>query len=337
MNNNDSANGAMTVLRQIRQEAALWLFGALLVVALTAIFSFNLVRSTQVAVTLGEPAATDVLAPQTLNYYSEVLTEQAREQARARVADVYSPPDVAIARAQLNQVRAIFSFIEVVRADNQADAATRQRYLQQIEGITVEPEIAAPLLGFSAEEFNVVRNDIDRIVENVMRQEIRDDGASLTEAQRAARGQFSLTLSQPQERVVTALVAQFIVPNSFFDEEATTQRRADAVAAVEPRERTVVRDQPILRVGDTVTEEHLEALEKFGMLQRDISWGRLGSVFFAVLLSVALLMLYWNRFRGPLLNSPRYLTVLGGLIIIFALGARLLVPGAGAYAYLFPS
>jgi cyclic-di-AMP phosphodiesterase PgpH len=325
------------MLRQIRQEGPLWLFAAVLVVALTAIFSFNLVRRTQVAVTLGEPAASDVLAPRTLNYYSEVLTEQAREQARVRVSDVYSPPDVAIARAQLNQVRTIFNFIEVVRADSQADLATRQRYLQQIEGVTVDPEIATLLLSFSAEEFAAVRNDIDRIVENVMRQEIRDDGAALGDAQRAARSQFSLTLSQPQERVVTALVSQFIVANSFFDEEATTERRAEAVAAVEPRERTVVRDQPILRVGDIVNEEHLEALEKLGLLQQEISWGRLGSVFFSVLLTVGLMMLYWYRFRGPLLNSPRYLTVLGGLIITFALGARLLVPGAGAYAYLFPS
>jgi cyclic-di-AMP phosphodiesterase PgpH len=337
MNSNDTGNGASRFWRQIRHEAPLWLFGITLVVALTAIFGFNLVRSTQVAVTLGQPSPTEVLAPRSINYYSEVLTEQAREQARARVADVYSTPDVAIARAQLNQVRSIFNFVEVVRADSHADLPSRQRYLQQIEGITVDPEIASLLLAFSAEEFNEVRNDIDRIVENVMRQEIRDDATALGEARRAARTQFSLTLSQAQERVVTALAPQFIVANSFFNEEATTQQRAEAAAAVEPRERTVVRDQPVIRVGDTVTEEHLEALERLGLLQREISWGLIGSIFFAVILAVGLIVLYWYRFRGPLINSPRYLTVLGGLIIIFALGARLLVPGSGSYAYLFPS
>jgi putative nucleotidyltransferase with HDIG domain len=62
-----------------------------------------------------------------------------------------------------------------------------------------------------------------------------------------------------------------------------------------------------------------------------------GSVLLAVLLSVGLVMLYWYRFRGPLLNSPRYLLLLGGLIVVFVLTAKLIVPGAGNYSYLFPA
>ena len=127
------------------------------------------------------------------------------------------------------------------------------------------------------------------------------------------------------------------MPSKLFDEEATTERRTEAANAVEPRERTVVRDQPILRVGETVTAEHMELLEKLGMLQPEISWGRVGSIFLAVVLTSSLIMLYWYRFRGPLLNSPRYLLLLGGLIAIFALTAKLTVPGTSNYSYLFPA
>lgn len=334
---NESTKQLRQLWRQVTQEAPLWLFAVALTVILTAIYSFNLVLSPQVSVTLGEPAAEEVLAPRSLSFYSEVLTEQAREQARARVPDVYSAPDVSIGRAQLNKVRSTFNFIEVVRADSLADKATRMRYLSQIEGVTIEPELAELLLGFTSDEFLAVRNDIDRIVENTMRQEIRDNEAALSEAQRNARSQFSLTLSPAQERAVTGLVSQFIVPNSFFDEEATTERRTEAANAVEPRERTVVRDQPLLRVGETVTAEHMELLEKLGMLQPEISWGRVGSIFLAVVLAVGLIMLYWYRFRGPLLNSPRYLSLLGGLIILFSLAAKLMVPGTSNYSYLFPA
>ena len=337
MMNGTETTGLRRIWRQVTQEAPLWLFAVALTIILTAVYSFNLVLSPQVSVTLGEPAAEEVLAPRSISFYSEVLTEQAREQAQARVADVYSSPDVSIARAQLNKVRSTFSFIEVVRADNQADLATRLRYLSQIEGVNIEPELAELLLGFTSDEFLAVRNDIDRIVENIMRQEIRDNEAALSEARRNARSQFSLTLSPAQERVVTGLVSQFIVPNSFFDEEATTERRTEAANAVEPRERTVVRDQPILRVGETVTAEHMELLEKLGMLQPEISWGRVGSIFLAVVLTSSLIMLYWYRFRGPLLNSPRYLLLLGGLIAIFALTAKLTVPGTSNYSYLFPA
>ena len=147
MMNGTETTGLRRIWRQVTQEAPLWLFAVALTIILTAVYSFNLVLSPQVSVTLGEPAAEEVLAPRSISFYSEVLTEQAREQAQARVADVYSSPDVSIARAQLNKVRSTFSFIEVVRADNQADLATRLRYLSQIEGVNIEPELAELLLG----------------------------------------------------------------------------------------------------------------------------------------------------------------------------------------------
>ena len=162
MMNGTETTGLRRIWRQVTQEAPLWLFAVALTIILTAVYSFNLVLSPQVSVTLGEPAAEEVLAPRSISFYSEVLTEQAREQAQARVADVYSSPDVSIARAQLNKVRSTFSFIEVVRADNQADLATRLRYLSQIEGVNIEPELAELLLGFTSDEFLAVRNDIDR-------------------------------------------------------------------------------------------------------------------------------------------------------------------------------
>ena len=308
-----------------------------LTLALTLVLSFNLVSSAQVSVSVGEPAAQDIVAPQSVSFYSDVLTEQAREQARASVSNVYDPLDLSLAREQINRARNIFNFIDVVRADTMAGEETKLRYLRSIEGLVIEPEIARILLDLSAAEYAAVEEDVVRIIGEVMRREIRDEPAAISEAKRTARTEFSFTLTQSQEQVVTSLVPQFIVPNTFFNEEATMQRREEAAAAVEPKRQTVMQGQRIVRVGEIVTAEEMELIERLGMLQPEISWWRLGSLFVAAVLSVGLVTLYWQRFHSPLQGSPRYLLLLGTLILLFALGAKLLVPGRGLLAYLFPT
>ena len=81
------------------------------------------------------------------------------------------------------------------------------------------------------------------------REEIRDEPTALSEAKRSARTKFSFTLTQSQERIVTALVPQFIVPNSFFNTEATAARRDEAAEAVETQWQSVLQGQYIIRVG----------------------------------------------------------------------------------------
>ena len=315
----------------------LWLFAVGLTLALTLVLSFNLVSRAQVSASVGEPASEDIIAPQSISFYSDVLTEQAREQARASVTNVYDPLDLTLAREQINKARDIFNFIEVVRADTMANEETKLRYLQSIEGFVVEPEIARSLLNLSAAEFAAVEEDVVRIIGEVMRREIRDEPAAISEAKRAARTEFSFTLTQTQEQIVTSLVPQFIVPNTFFNEEATIERRNEAAEAVEPKRQTVMQGQRIVRVGEIVTAEELELMERLGLLQPEISWWRLGSLFIASILSVGLITLYWQRFHSRLRSSPRYLLLLGLLILIFALGAKFLVPGRGLLAYLFPA
>lgn len=324
-------------LRRFTQGWLLWIWAVVLTLGLTLILSFNLVTRRQVSVTVEEPAGQDIVAPRSISYFSDVLTEQAREQAVSNVGNVYTGPDLSIARAQVNKARSIFTFIDVVRADTLSSAETKLRYLGAIQGLTIDEEIGSLLLDLSAAEYADVKQDVVRIVDDVMREEIRNEPTAISEAKRSARAQFSFTLTQAQERIVTSLVPQFVVPNSFFNEEATSERRAEAAEAVEPQRQSITQGQYIVRVGEEVTPAHLEALEKLGLLQQEVSWWQVGSIFMASLLTVSLVTLYWYRFHSRLHESPRYLFLLGGLILIFALGAKLLVPTGGLFAYLFPA
>jgi membrane-associated HD superfamily phosphohydrolase len=320
--------------QQVVQGSLLWIFAIILALGMTLILSFNLVRPTEISVAVGQPAPNDIFAPRSLTYTSDVLTRERREQARANVSQVYKPLDLSIGRAQLNQARAVFSFIETVRADRQATTETKLNYLQSIEDVTVEEQVGLDLLGLSPTDYEVAREETLDIIDNLMRQEIRED--QLSSARLSARRQASLNLTSTQNNVVTSLAPQFIVPTIFPDTEATTQEREEAVSAVEPVTRSIMEGTLILRAGDIVTEADLEMLSQLGLLQQEPDWSDVARIFTTSLLSVVIITLYMRQFHNKLRENGRQLAALAGLFLLFTLAAKLMVAGPTFLPYWFP-
>ncbi|MFN2135351.1 MAG: HD family phosphohydrolase [Candidatus Promineifilaceae bacterium] len=321
-------------LRQTARELRLLLFAAVLTLGMTLILAFNVDWSSQVNVAVGEPAAGDVFAPRSFSYTSTVLTEKAREQARGAVADIYTPLDQSIGRNQLAQANAIFAFVENVRNDQLATAEEKATYLQSLNGLEIDESVAMDLLGLSQSEYSAVTAEILRIVDDLMREEIRE--SQLQEYQRTARRQASLGLNQAQSNVVTNLAWQFIAPTVFLDDEATAVARDEATQAVEPVTRSVAKDQRIVREGEIVSAEDLELMGQLGLLRQDFDWRTILSAFLLSLVSVTLILLYWQKYHNDEKDTSRYLTVLSGLILLFALAARLMASTNGYWPLLFP-
>jgi putative nucleotidyltransferase with HDIG domain len=312
---------------------ALPIFFIALTIGMTFILAFDLPGASQVNVTVGQPAPNDIFSPRTLTYTSELLTKQTREQAGRAVPDVYTPLDLAIGRAQLTQARAIFSFIETVRADSSATTERKLEYLRGIQGLTISDEIAQSILDLTQVDFEEIRENIFVIIEDLMRQEIRP--AQLGDYQRTARRLASLELTPAQTAIVTGLAYQFIVPTVFPDDEATAAARSEAAAAIQPVTRSVAGDQRIVRAGEIVTEADYELIGELGLLQRETNWRRRISMALAALLIVSTISLYWVRFQRPQFPNARYLGVLGGLILIFTALGKIMAAG-DTLAYWFP-
>ena len=320
------------------QSSMLWIFAATLTLGLTAIFSFNLVSAASVTVREGEPAPEDVFAPRSITFNSELRLRQAQEEARASVPEQYRPPEGEdVGRWQLQQVVAIFAFIDTVRADTQADEATKLVYLQAIDGLTIEDQVGQDLLSLSVAEYDQVKGELARIVGDLMREEISEN--NLRDFQRLARRSASLTLTPTQERVVTALAPQFIVPTVIPDPETTEAMRADAVAAVEPFPVSIAAGQRILRAGDIVTASDIEKLNQLGLLEQESIWPTVLAIFMASLLSVVVITMYWHQYNRTAWqqNSIRYLSALEVLILLFALLVSLMLSSSGSlFVYWFP-
>lgn len=322
-------------LQHLKHRSLLWLFVGILTAIVTLILSFDFVRGAQVSVTLSEPSPEDVVAPLNSTYISEVLTEDARQQAALTVSDQYTPIDLSIARAQKNLVNSVFSFVDVVRSDSFAEQETKLESLNAIESLTIEPQVASDLLSFTPAEFSAVQGNILQIVENSMRQGVVE--GQLSEAKRRAALGAAFDLTPAQERVVTSLAPQFIVANIFYDQEATEALQNAARESVLPVTQSVIEGQRILRVGDIVDELDIEMLGQLGLLQEHFDWRRVASAFLVALLIVIAITLYWNHYFGNRNDNARSLTIIGILMILFLIMAKLLVSNETIYAYLYPA
>ncbi len=321
--------------QNITQQSQLWLFIIVVTLGIAVILSFNLVRGPQVSVMFGEPAPQGVVAPETTSFLSEVLTERAREAAVAAVSDEYTTIDLGIGREQNNYALSVFSFIEVVRADPLATPDLKQSYIQNIETLSITTQVANDFLTLTPNEFTAVRDNVSQIIQDTMREGVVEN--ELAEAHRKASLGANFNLTPAQERIVTNLAPQFIVPNIFFDEEATAAARAEARESVEPVFQNVTEGQDIIRIGEIIGEEDIETLEHFGLLQQTTNWQVVISSLLIAFLSVSTVALYWAHFTSRHYRSFRYLGILTALLLLFVLSAKILVPGQSQYAYLFPA
>ncbi|MDX1614823.1 MAG: HDIG domain-containing protein [Candidatus Promineifilaceae bacterium] len=332
---NEIQADAQQRLRKALRGSVLWVFAVTLTAGIFLILSFNLVRGPEVSVELGEPSPEEVIAPQSITFNSEVLTEQARQQAAAAVQDQFTAVDLGVAREQISSVRDVFAFAEVVRADPSASRPTKIRYLLAIESVSLNEQVAEDLLQISSADFATVRDNVLQIVEDTMRQGVVDE--QLGEARRRAALGAAFDLNQAQERIVTSVAPQFIVPNIFFDETATAEAQAEAMGDVQPVTQMVTRGERIIRVGDVIDEADIEMLERLGLRQRQFDWRRALSAFMLALISASVLTLYWGQFMQHRHQVGRDLTVVAIVVLLFVLGAKLLMSTRTDLVYLYPA
>ena len=93
-------NGQVEQFRLWVRRRALMLFFATVALGMTLILSYDLPGARQIDVAVDRPAPNDIFSPRALTFTSDLLTDQARDQATRAVADVYTPLDLGIGRAQ---------------------------------------------------------------------------------------------------------------------------------------------------------------------------------------------------------------------------------------------
>lgn len=324
----------------IRQKWWLWGRLTFLALALTAVstflLSFPLLPSGRVVLEVGDVAPRDIRSPRRITYESAIWTTEQQRQAEAAVPPVYTAPDPNLTRQQLERARQVLDYLSAVRADPYATSAQRRAWTTAVPELKdLPPAVADMLPVLSDESWNRVQLEVLKVVPETMRQGVREDQLELMRQQVATL--VGLDLSSDEAAVTTALAQRLIVPNSFYDEEATRRARQAAREAVPPVVRTFEANEVIVREGQQVSALDLEALQELGLQQPRTRWTEVAANGILSALGVLLMGVTLARFQPDVLQEGRKSLLLTLLLALFLTLVRLMVPDRTVLRYLFPS
>jgi len=279
----------------------------------------------------GQIADRTIKAPYTATFESQLLTQQARQEAYDDARNVVLVRDPSVEAAQLEALNRVLTQLENIRSQRSTDlAAATQQAQAALEGLS--PEDAQLLVSLSDASWGRIEAEARRVLAEVLAEEVRSDNVAQVKEQLPER--VSLSLNAVERRLVVVLVRSFVRPNVRVDEQATRAAREAAAQAVAPIMVTVQEGQVIVRDGDPVTPEALEKLEFFGLLSPRQSWPEfLGLLALLGLWAAAFVLALYRSTQHT--RQSRQLLLIVGLVVVTLLAGRLLVP-VPELRYAFP-
>lgn len=142
--------------------------------------------------------------------------------------------------------------------------------------------------------------------------------------------------SKSQITVITTMLEQILVPNLIVDEFATEIARKNAQNAVKPYEVTFQKGDKILFEGEPVTKLKRDALRQAGYNLVEINFNGLAGVFFVIVFSMLIFLMYENTFEKNSLDKSQT-QIVALLSIILALIAVALPTGFSPYVLPLPA
>jgi len=309
------------------------LIGVTFAMAVMALLAPLVAPLSRPSLQVGLVAPQDIQAPRAITYQSNLLTDEQRESVARALPPVYTSPDTAIARKQLERLRAALAFITSVRADTYSAPEQKISDLLALEDIQMNQELAQKILVLPEQRWQAIQQEAIVVLEQIMRTAIRDD--RLTEARRSLPAMVSLSLTEEQAAIVAKLVESFVVPNSFYSPELTEAARQEARLSVSPVTRSFKTGETIVQRGSVITAKDLEALQALGLVQPQSGWKEVVSAVTLVLLVITFVIVYLRR-NGEFLGDMRSLTMMVILFLVCLVSARLVIPGHTLLPYIFP-
>ncbi len=304
------------------------------VLAFVALIFPTPMRPSASPLTVGAVASQDIQAPRVLTYTSDILSVQARQDAENRILPVYLPADPSIARQQIEKLRISLNYITSVREDTYATPEQKLADLAALENVTLSQGVTEQILSFSDQRWDSVQLETLSVLEQVMRNSIRE--SQLNEAKRNVPTLVSFALPQDQASLVAELVSQFVIPNSLQSDEQTALRKQEARDNVEPAQRTFAAGETIVQRGQVITPLILEALQVYDLIQPQDNSNEIIAAAVLVALTALFASLYFFRRKQSPGYIPRNLASLSATFLMFLYTARLIVPNHTVIPYLFP-
>jgi putative nucleotidyltransferase with HDIG domain len=302
------------------------------VVLLSLLLCIHLLPN-RVTLKRGDIADQDVIAPRTIRYADTDATRLLRDEALRQVTKRYEVvPDAT--GAALDAVRMVFDSVDrealtltVKPKSEQLEGAARQvtDEVRRQASVAVSYKDATALLKTAPKARLLARSVAVQVVERTMGRAITDDGGELEAArQDAARDHSIQSLPSAELRTAVAAVAgAALTPTRRYDARETERDRQSAVASIPPQIRRIPAGAAVVRAGEQVTQQHLDAFEALGLQNARTDATTVSVVTLLVVLLVSLAAVYLRQFHRILYDDTRQLVLLSILAVFSVLGLKI--------------
>jgi len=244
---------------------------------------------------VGQPSPHALPAPRTVTYTDRIATLRLREQAAERVPPVlvYDAPAVAHAKAAVDGA--------FERAAAQATGATK-RWLERQDSGSLEG----------------VKEALRKAIAAVMSEPIAENSAAdmARARQRLAQQVKAMPVAETAWPLLMTAGESVLGPTERYDPAAHEMQKKAAQARVKPVLRTLSRGEIIVRQGEEITAEHMQALKAVGLASPQPATGRMVGVGILVVLAVLAIAVWMRRYEPALLQDGKSVLLLGLLICL---------------------
>ncbi len=290
--------------------------------------------SSSYSLVVGDVSPRSIEAPYAHSYLSEISTAKAQDNARQSIQPIYLPADPLISRTQVEKLRTALAYISTVRVDSLATEQQRHDDLQNLLEMDLQDDTIASILSMPDTRWYLIQQEALSVLEQVMRNSIRD--TQVSEARRSVATLVSYSLTTEQSKLVEAIVSPYVVPNSLYSEELTTAAQQKAADAVKPIYKSFIANELIVQRGEIITPEIEEALKQYGIIRSNPLTNNLIAAFAITLVSAGFVVVFLSHRKLNLSISITSLVMISIAFLIFLYAGRFLIPGHTVLPYFFP-
>lgn len=269
----------------------------------------------KVSLQVGQVSDRDVVSPRTVSYVDTAKTKQLEAEVLASVPNVYDL-DVSVMTKAEDSIAGIFRAARGIVSDKNLN--TLELRMEKLQSSLPVALPAAAIQGMAnldettlsrAEEFT--RN----ILRKYLQRGIRDDDLDSALKQVVMETEKS-ELGDHAEAVVAAISQSLLRPNFIMNVRETDKRKQSALASVEPVRLSVKKGQVLVRTGDVVTVEQLQAMEELGLYAGQVNQLRIFGLAIFVITVMALTLGYLYKFVRHVYENDLHLVLLGFIMLI---------------------
>ena len=239
----------------------------------------------------GDVSDRDVLAPRSVSYVDVVKTKRLESDVLNSVPTVYDL-DGEVLRKTERRVTEIFDAARL--ALREVDVSKREELLSSMATASLPKEFLTRLARADAEQLEQGEQVTKQALRQILQRGVREEEVE------AVRKQLSSETALLTDNTAAASLANetaqlLVAPNFFQNAKETERRRQQALGSIDPVRETIKKGQMLVRRGDVITPEHIQAMRESGLYHdTDMRKGQLAglAIFAALILGLGTFFLY---------------------------------------------